>query len=316
MKNNYINPQNPVYFSYAGGEEKTEKIVKQLRELFEQENIDYRDYQSDRTPFDYRKPLIESEKEIGNGNFIVVIFSNKYVDLNFNGQTSLHCMNEWHNITQLANFEQHIFPIFVEDELKKRLSTEQRFNSLQESYDAKYKEISNKEAKNFADLTELEKKFLDTNGDAFKKDLVKIRKWMKDCCYTVNNLSVVVQQIKECIFKNQSNSKLNTQSNVVVLSSNGKTMAVVRIPIDHYGECEIIRSDIKEFTCEGQYITNQQYTISTFIKGEWQQNKHKNWITPTVDRGGMNISGSGEGGNDELKIRYDIDFMTLDDTVN
>ena len=95
-------------------------------------------------------------------------------------------------------------------------------------------------------------------------------------------------------------------NNYVTISSNGVNVAQVVLPTEEYGECEVLWTSIEGLTCEGQIISSSKYAISTYINGNWQQNKHSNWETPSVDSGKMSLEGSGEGGSCYYNFRYSI----------
>ncbi len=117
-KKTYINPNHPVYFSYSGNNEvdnELEKPVEELRERLDKANIDYRDYKvNGKSTFTYRRPMMDSEEEIGRGDIVVVVFSIKYLN-------SWHCMYEWYNIVHNSNdYKKRIFPIYL-DYIRDRL---------------------------------------------------------------------------------------------------------------------------------------------------------------------------------------------------
>ncbi len=199
-----INPGFPVYFSYAGNNDDSdidlENEVKKLRALLVENYIDFRDYKiSEKSPFNYSDEIVKSEREIGEGQIIVVVFSEKYVNLNFHNKTSLHCMYEWHCIVNNKDYEDRICPVFVDDRLKDRLKVDSRFKALSDTYQDKYDEISRKEALNADNLDDLEKEFLNTKGDAFRSDLNKIRLYLQNHVYTFNDLNEIVKRIKKRI---------------------------------------------------------------------------------------------------------------------
>ena len=100
--------------------------------------------------------------------------------------------------------------------------------------------------------------------------------------------------------------------NYVTISSNGVEVAQVIVPIEKYGECEIIWTIMNGLTCEGQVISSNVFAIATFVNGVWQQNKHENWVSPTTDSGGWDISGTGECGSTQYNFRYSIGIPTPD----
>ena len=168
-ENSYINKDYPVYFSYAGnkdGNSELEKPIEELRKLLCEANIDYRDYKVEgKTPFTYRRPMMESEEEIGSGHLIVVVLSISYIE-------SSHCMYEWYNIVHNPDFEKRFFPIYLED-LRERLNDPVRTEMLDVILSKMYKEIALKEA-NSSVLSNEEKFILHLGDKAFKNELGEI----------------------------------------------------------------------------------------------------------------------------------------------
>lgn len=228
----YINPGLPVYFSYAGNNNDSdndlEGDVERLRELLEKNNIDYRDYKvPGKSCFSYRKGIVESEEEIGKGQIIIVVFSDKYLDVNYDNKTSLHCMYEWHCIVQNKNYKERVFPIFV-GSIKKLLSNKIVIKDYKDSYVKKFREISNnkiiaKETK----LSDLEEKFLCCGEQPFHDDLDKICVWLKNSTYSFAGLNDIVSQIIDRINKLNNTHPKKTKSKCATnindnISKNGK----------------------------------------------------------------------------------------------
>lgn len=92
----------------------------------------------------------------------------------------------------------------------------------------------------------------------------------------------------------------------VTIAANNEIVAKVLVPTESYDLCEVEWSTIPGLTCEGQYISSDKYAISTYIDNKWQYNKHRNWESSSKDKGGQNISGSGEGGSCTYNFRYSI----------
>ncbi|MBR3712414.1 MAG: toll/interleukin-1 receptor domain-containing protein, partial [Bacteroidales bacterium] len=106
MKNepNYINPKNPVYISYAWIEDDND--VLEICRVMLENGIDYRRDKDGLCL--YKKNIAEVEKKIGDGDAVVVIVSRKYM-------TSLHTMNEWHNILFKGDIGRRVFVVVLED---------------------------------------------------------------------------------------------------------------------------------------------------------------------------------------------------------
>ncbi len=211
----YINPHYPVYFSYAGNNDASEcdleASVKQLRELFDRERIDYRDYKvKEKTTFGPQRTYVESEEEIGNGELVVVVLSDKYISLNYHGNTSLHCMYEWHCIVSREGFEKRVFPILVEDDMiKQTLTNPNLLTNFKNSYTAKYTDIHGEYVNNGCYLNDkLKRKFFETKGDAFRSDLDKLSGLVVNAP-TFKQLELVVEKIKARIAELETNKPKN-----------------------------------------------------------------------------------------------------------
>lgn len=108
MEKEYINPNNPVYFSYAWAKTEhpdIEKDVDELCKILDNNNIYYKRDKDNLCP--YRWSIQKSEEEIGAGTAIIVVISKRYLE-------SLHCMNEWHLIRENGKIWERVFPIVLE----------------------------------------------------------------------------------------------------------------------------------------------------------------------------------------------------------
>lgn len=109
MEKEYINPKNPVYFSYAWADNEhpnIEKDVENLCEVLEANHIYYKQDKKNLCP--YRWSIQKAEEEIGAGSAIIVVISERYLK-------SLHCMNEWHLMRDDGKILERVFPIVLED---------------------------------------------------------------------------------------------------------------------------------------------------------------------------------------------------------
>ena len=174
-ENSYINKVYPVYFSYSGnkdGNSELEKPIEELRKLLCEANIDYRDYKVEgKTPFTYRRPIMESEEEIGRGHIIVVVLSISYIE-------SSHCMYEWYNIVHNPDYEKRILPIYLDD-LRKRLNSSTRTKMLDVALTNMYEEIALKEAKHSV-LSNEEMFILNLGDRALKNELNEIIRYYRN----------------------------------------------------------------------------------------------------------------------------------------
>ena len=104
----YINPNNPVYISYAWANNDfphLEDGVNALCKLLEENNIFYKRDKKNLCP--YRWSISKAENEIGEGTAVIVVVSKRYVE-------SLHCMHEWHLIRENGKIWKRVFPIVLD----------------------------------------------------------------------------------------------------------------------------------------------------------------------------------------------------------
>lgn len=109
----YINPNYPVYISYAWSDERSEyqnleDHVNKLCDLMESNNIFYlRDKSNGANSLcPYRRSISDAEKEIGQGEAVVAVLSDKYL-------RSTHCLNEWYYIMENGKVKDRVFPIIL-----------------------------------------------------------------------------------------------------------------------------------------------------------------------------------------------------------
>ena len=100
----FINPNNPVYISYAWIEDNND--VLEICRVMRENGIDYRRDKDGLCPI--QTNLAEIEKKIGDGDAVIVIISRKYM-------TSLHTMNEWHNILFKGDIGRRVFVVVLDD---------------------------------------------------------------------------------------------------------------------------------------------------------------------------------------------------------
>ena len=202
---NYINPDSPVYISYAWGED-LEIDINKLCELMDANGILFKrdKAKGDNSLCPYRYNIIDAEEEIGKGKAIIVVLSDKYIK-------SLNCMYEWHCICKTGNIAQRVFPIVLPGT---KLRLDWRYNSFYKHFKERLQEISDKEVK--SSITKIEKKLLDNEG--YLKDLEKLRDHLIE--YNVPDLeslreddySVIIQQLKEYITKIEDSKKIDKHS--------------------------------------------------------------------------------------------------------
>ena len=174
--NEFINEGHPVYISYAGAacSSTSEDPVKILRNLLTDNKIDYRDYRDlNKTPFVPYKKITEGDEKVGNGDLIIVIFSDEYL-------FSLHCMYEWYCIVHHEKqYKERVIPLFY-DNARERLINDIRYEALKKEYVNQYKKVAKDELKKRSkgeSISDIEKKFLATK-DAYASELSKIREYL------------------------------------------------------------------------------------------------------------------------------------------
>ena len=103
----YINPDTPVYISYAWANDANPNLeadVNNLCQIMERNGIYYKRDKENLCP--YRWSIHKAEEEIGEGCAVIVVVSEKYIK-------SLHCMHEWHLIRENGKISQRVFPIVM-----------------------------------------------------------------------------------------------------------------------------------------------------------------------------------------------------------
>ncbi|MDD6000630.1 MAG: SUMF1/EgtB/PvdO family nonheme iron enzyme [Bacteroidales bacterium] len=257
----YINPNHPVYFSYAGNNDASEcdleASVKQLRELFDRERIDYRDYKvKEKTTFGPQRTYVESEEEIGNGELVVVVLSDKYISLNYHGNTSLHCMYEWHCIVSREGYEKRVFPILVEDDMiKQTLTNTSLLTNFKNSYTAKYTDIHGEYVNNGCFLNDkLKRKFFETKGDAFRSDLDKMSGLVVNAP-TFKQLELVVEKIKARIAELEQDVASNQNALSTAIQDEKKVFDLPKLNFET--RTDVVKRDVETAKIKELFETNQ-----------------------------------------------------------
>lgn len=259
----YINPNFPVYFSYAGNNDASEcdleASVKQLRELFDREHIYYLDYQVEgRSAFEPGKTYAKSEEEIGNGEFIVVVLSDKYINLNYNGKTTLHCMYEWHCIVSRKDFKNHIFTFLAKgDNIKQTLTPEKDIlKNVKASYDEKYDAISLNYWKKGSLDNELEDKFYKAGKDAFKNDLDKMSSLVRNApTFDKAGLELVVEKIKARIAELEQDVASNQTILSTAIQDEKKVFDLPKLNFET--RTDVVKRDVETAKIKELFETNQ-----------------------------------------------------------
>ena len=104
-----INKDYPVYISYSWKNDNNPNLeddVDRICQLMTEAGIYYKRDKDNLCP--YRWNINQAELEIGEGNAIIVVISEKYIK-------SLHCMHEWHMIKENGKIWERVFPIVLPD---------------------------------------------------------------------------------------------------------------------------------------------------------------------------------------------------------
>lgn len=147
MEKEYINPNNPVYFSYAWAKTEhpdIEKDVDELCKILDDNNIYYKRDKTNLCP--YRWSIQKSEEEIGAGTAIIVVISKRYLE-------SLHCMNEWHLIRENGKIWERVFPIVLESG---RITNKDTFKEFYKFFKNRADSLIEQQAEKIIPLTRVE----------------------------------------------------------------------------------------------------------------------------------------------------------------
>lgn len=126
-KEKCINPSNPVYISYSWKDD--DEDVRKICDLMYKNGIDYRRDVDGLCPI--KANIAQVEKEIGDGDAIIVMISAKYM-------TSFHTMNEWHNILDKGDIARRVFVVVLEDA---RISEYDIFQERRGDLEKQFKEV-------------------------------------------------------------------------------------------------------------------------------------------------------------------------------
>jgi tetratricopeptide (TPR) repeat protein len=96
--------ENAIFVSYARGGE-SERTVEELEQDFAKYSIRI---VRDKKDLGYKGSIEEFEQRIGQGQYVILVISDKYL-------RSIHCMNEFVEISQNQKTDKRIFPIVLSD---------------------------------------------------------------------------------------------------------------------------------------------------------------------------------------------------------
>ncbi len=192
MAKEYINKDNPVYFSYAwanGEHPEIEKDVEALCKLLEDNNIYYKRDKSEgeNSLCPYRWSIRKSEEEIGEGTAIIVVISKRYIE-------SLHCMHEWHLIRESGKIKKRVFPVVLEDA---NITKKEVFREYYNFFDSRKTELCEQQKEDVIRLTEIESRA--AKFSYFINDLQEMYQYIAD--YNILKVSLLRQSAYRIIIK-------------------------------------------------------------------------------------------------------------------
>ncbi len=223
----YINPNNPVYISYAWANSDFPHIedgVKALCELLEQNNIFYKLDKKNLCP--YRWSISKAENEIGEGTAVIVVVSKRYVE-------SLHCMHEWHLIRENGKIWKRVFPIVLEDA---KITDKKVFMQYYEYFDKRKNDLVEQQRQRIIPLTEVESRA--SKFDFFVNDLQTLYQYLAEHnhYFSKDNYDTIIEQLKNHLSKNSidiipetpiiANTPITAKANSVVSGTPHFTLPV------------------------------------------------------------------------------------------
>ena len=205
MEKEYINPNNPVYFSYAWANSEypdIEEDVDKLCKILDDNNIMYK--RDKENLCDYRSSIQESEEKIGEGSAIIVVISERYLK-------SEHCMNEWHLIRKNGKIWERVYPIVLENA---NISDDKIAEKYYKFFNERKNRIIHKQEQGYPPLKTVESEAANAGfyfgalddmyqflSDYNRYDITKIRE---------NNYAVIIKQLKD-YFQQIPNNKPNNK---------------------------------------------------------------------------------------------------------
>ena len=183
----YINPDHPVYISYAWSNDDhphLEDDVNALCNLLEKNHIYYKRDKENLCP--YRCDISKAEKEIGEGSAIIVVISERYIK-------SPHCMHEWHQMRENGKIWERVFPIVLEDA---KLTDDSVFEEYHDYYVKKRKDLAAKLEKGIVPFKSVEGSAAEY--DFFQDDLRYMYRYLANHNYyfSKDNYITIIEQLK------------------------------------------------------------------------------------------------------------------------
>ncbi len=169
----YINPNNPVYISYSWANERNPDIeddVDKLCQLMDENGILFKRDKGmgDNELIPWRGEIEESENILANGDAIIVVVSDKYLN-------SPHCWYELHKIMAKDGWQKRVFPII----LGVNLTDDDYYNAYLEVIQNKKAYLVRKKVVEKIPLDAVESAFV-SDFEKYKVDLGDFRKYLSN----------------------------------------------------------------------------------------------------------------------------------------
>ncbi|MBR2105123.1 MAG: toll/interleukin-1 receptor domain-containing protein, partial [Bacteroidales bacterium] len=219
----YINPDNPVYFSYAWANDEhpdIEEDVNNLCKLLEENHIYYKRDKDNLCP--YRWSIQKSEEEIGEGTAIIVVISERYLK-------SLHCMNEWHLIRENGQIWKRVFPIVLGN---LKLTDKDTFREYYKIFTDRAQNLIDQQQEDIIPLTRVETEA--ANAGFYVNDLKRMYQYLADNNklnqheLRKDNYAVIIGQLKDFLKETAPTITIATPS--VTPTDNSAKVFPVSIP--------------------------------------------------------------------------------------
>ncbi len=189
----YINPETPVYISYAWANDANpdlEADVNNLCQIMERNGIYYKRDKENLCP--YRWSIHKAEEEIGEGCAVIVVVSEKYI-------RSLHCMHEWHLIRENGKISQRVFPIVMPGA---DITVKSKYKEYYNFFNERKKELVDQLAEGISPLSNSESEA--AHFGYYLNDLAALYQYLADyntAKYVVrdNDYAALVSQLKRHI---------------------------------------------------------------------------------------------------------------------
>lgn len=230
----YINEDNPVYFSYAWANTEhpdIEKDVEKLCELLEDNNIFYKRDKENLCP--YRWSINDAEKEIGEGAAIIVVISEKYL-------RSLHCLHEWNQIRANGKIWNRVFPIVLEDA---QITKDEVFLKFYENLESEKNRIIQKQTEGKIPLTDVEKEA--ANAGYYFDDLKYMYQYLAN--YNKSKISLLRADCYKQIIDQLNNQLKNIRKKYTFYIPDGFIVEIHKGSLEDNPGCTIIKP--KKYKC-------------------------------------------------------------------